>query len=188
MGSDDGDDLALLRTEYAEIESLLSRSDPPEAPYESKYAARERLRSLLERAMERDNSALAVNLLARLGAVDHEVEELATSQEDLERALKMADGREADGSFVMSVLVCMNQLGILWCTRGDFKLSKVYLFRALDTYRAFKVKQGQGEAMDICDIHDLLKSPGEERSDAQKKNKNLDLLNTHTYYFLAQVG
>ena len=80
-------------------------------------------------------------------------------------------------------------MGILWCTRQDFDKSKEYLFRSLDTYRTFKAKQHRegGAGADILDIHDLLDSPEEEKSTAEKKAKALDLLNTHTYYFLAQV-
>ncbi len=117
MGAEDGGTAATsspfssMVLEYEEAESLLSREDPPETPYESKYRAREKLKSLLERCADHPaGDALAVNLLARLGAVDHEVEELSCSQEDLERALKAADGSEADGRFVMPVLVCLNQV------------------------------------------------------------------------------
>ncbi len=84
------------------------------------------------------------------------------------------------------------QLGILWCTRGEFEKAKKYLFRSLDTYRTFKSraqhdKDEGDDAAAIRDIHDLLQSPDDERSSQEKKERSLDLLNTHTYFFLAQV-
>ncbi len=75
--------ISSTRARYAEVESLLAKDDPPETPFESKYKAREILRDLLDGSALRDHpsgDALAVNLLARLGAVDHEVEELHESQ------------------------------------------------------------------------------------------------------------
>ncbi len=96
---------------YAEVEGLLTKENPPETPYESKYKARDKMKALLEKCPDHPGGdALAVNILARLGAVDHEVEELHSSQEHLEKALKLADGSEADGKFVIPSIVCLNQV------------------------------------------------------------------------------
>ena len=87
-------------------------------------------------------------------------------------------------------------MGILWCNRGEFDKAKKNLLKALAVFNAFKSAY-KGH---IMDIHDLLDPeqvdmdtaaheaaalmPSEAR---QHKEHGLEMLNTHTYYYLAQA-
>jgi len=180
----DSNVLASFRADFREIERLLNVEDNSERPFDSKYQARKKLEEILVslNAFQGPKvDALRVNLLARLGNVDHDVEELSESQKHLEEALLVAQNDLSSGKLVVPSLVCLNQLGVLWCKRGELEKAKEILLKALDAYRAFKSKEDQN----LEDLKDLLEE--QDNSEMSKKLKDLDLLNTHTYFYLAQV-
>ena len=87
-------------------------------------------------------------------------------------------------------------MGILWCNRGEFDKAKRHLLKALEVYNRFKSSY-RGH---IMDVHDLLDPEQREMDRAthearallpsemrQHKEHGLEMLNTHTYYFLAQA-
>ena len=102
-------DLVTIKEKLSNAEDLISKEGPEETPYVHKYEARDKLKEILDLIGDGDHD-LPVHIYARLGSVDHDVEELAQSQEDLERALRKAEGRETAGAVVMPVLVCLNQV------------------------------------------------------------------------------
>jgi len=124
-------------------------------------------------------------VLSHLGGTDCEVEEIQSGQKHLEEALEVAEeaGGTTNFSVIIPVLACLNQLGILWCKRAEFDRSKEFLTRALDTYKSFKAKEGESS----LNIEDILDFPQEKRSSSSKKERDLDLLNVHTFFFLAQL-
>ena len=86
--------LSRLKADYDAAEELLAISDPVETPFKSRYEGRDKLTEMLETLapeMESDSRAraLTVHLLARIGTVDHEVEEWHKSQKTLEKALRL---------------------------------------------------------------------------------------------------
>ena len=183
--------LSRLKSDYDAAEELLAVSDPVETPFKSRYEGRDKLSEMVETLasyLESDSSARAmtVHLLARIGSVDHEVEEWHKCQETLERALALAkeDSKGFKDLVIIPELVCANQLGILWCNRGDMEKSKLYLNEALDTFTHYKRPATSQNA--IHNINDLL-CPEFAAPGGHEQERALELLNTHTNYYLAQL-
>ena len=55
---------------------------------------------------------------------------------------------------ILPELVCANQLGILWCNRGDMERAKLRLNKALGTFAEYK-EQDHGKSK-IHNVNDLL--------------------------------
>ena len=106
--------LAKLKIGYEEAELNASNTDPPTEPYKSKYEARKKLQELISLADESghgdDSKALMAHFLARLGSIDHEVEELAKSEEDLKASLAKCDDVTDQGLVIIPLLVSLNQV------------------------------------------------------------------------------
>ena len=66
--------------------------------------------------------------------ITNEVEEWHKCQETLEKALAMAeeDSKDFGDLVILPELVCANQLGILWCNRGDMEKAKSLTTRPRD--------------------------------------------------------
>ncbi|TRY63637.1 hypothetical protein TCAL_00816 [Tigriopus californicus] len=185
------DNMLALYAKYQDVENLLLKDDPPEQPYNSRYKARELLEEMLRMSQDLTASMikkLSIHILAKLGAIDQEVEELAKSQEHLEAVQDFIDSPDALSSeTIIPRLVVLNQLGILWTSRGEMEKAKSYLLEANALYERFKTN-GEGP---LSLLEDLIrgKSLGERNNDENQpdREKALELLNTHTYYYLAQV-
>lgn len=105
--------LAELRRKYDKVEKLLAIEDPVETPYKSKYEARDLLEELVgefEKSEFDDANAISIHLLARLGSVDHDVEELTKSEIDLQKALEIKEQVSDLAKIVIPILVCYNQV------------------------------------------------------------------------------
>ena len=172
--------------DHEEVNNLANIEDPPEKPYESKYKARELLEAMLKELEKADlegtlSASIYVHLTARLGGIDHEVDEWAKSQKSLESGLEKAEKVQDMDRIIIPYLVCLNQLGILWCSRGELEKGKGFLVKALERYEKF-VEDGTDKIFDTVDIL----NPDSATPNSPERRKALDLLNTHTYYFLAQ--
>ena len=183
--------LSRLKLDYDAAEELIAVSDPVETPFKSRYEARDLLSKMAETLapdLETDSRAraLTVHILARIGSIDHEVEEWHKSQKTLEKALALAneDSKGFRDLVIIPQLVCGNQLGILWCNRGDMEKSKQYLNKSLTTYSNYKNPATSSKA--IHNINDIL-CPDFASAGGPEQDKALELLNTHTNFYLAQV-
>ncbi len=115
------DVLSGLSADFDAAEELLKVSDPPETPFKSKYAAREKLQELVERleSLVEDSEdvvarALTVHFLARIGSIDHDVEEPHECQVSLERALRLIlSTNDFKDMAIIPELVCANQVTLL---------------------------------------------------------------------------
>lgn len=184
------DNTAALYDKYQDVENLLLKDDPPEQPYSSRYKARDLLEEMLRMSQDLSSNMikkLSIHILAKIGAIDQEVEELAKSQEHLEAVQDFIDSSDSLSSeTIIPRLVVFNQLGILWTSRGEMEKAKSYLLEANVLYERFKTN-GEGP---LCLLEDLIKpkSPADQSDPSHPdREKALELLNTHTYYYLAQV-
>ena len=92
------DDLSSrLAKDYEDVEELLSTKDPETQPYKSKYAARDRINSILN---EIDDSgfgdesrwvAAKAGCYSALGCIDMDVQELPEAESHFKEALRLAE-------------------------------------------------------------------------------------------------
>ena len=123
MATANADLLESLRKDLERADDLLLRDDPETEPYKSRYEARDVLETILERTRELGNESLqrqiGAHVHAKIGAISNEVEELAKSQEDLEKALKLVEEEEGPrstsmGRTIIPRLICLNQVSLLF--------------------------------------------------------------------------
>ena len=176
--------LAPLQEHLATMTSLLAQaaSDPPTLPYRSKYLALEevaRMQELLEGMGEGEvQAAISAHLLCQAGTIKVEVEEPATGEKLLLAALASCDKVEEERLVVACRLAALNQLGIVWCQRDDMAKAREHLEKALTTY--FTLGEGQVALLEDLVTPSACLVEGEGRA-------RVELLVTHTYYYLAQV-
>ncbi|CAB0015223.1 unnamed protein product, partial [Nesidiocoris tenuis] len=109
--------------------------------------------------------------------VDSEVEEPASAEKNLNKALSLLDFESCDSLSVTGALHVLNQLGLLWSMREDHERALGYLQKAENLYGSFV--SSNVEPLDT-------KSFFTGSTDGSGQNE-LELLYTHTLYFLAQV-
>ena len=123
MATANADLLKSLRKDLERADDLLLRDDPETEPYKSRYEARDVLETILERSRELGNESLqrqiSAHVHAKIGAISNEVEELAKSQEDLEKTLKLVEEEEGPrstsmGRTIIPRLICLNQVCLLF--------------------------------------------------------------------------
>lgn len=110
------DNTAALYDKYQDVENLLLKDDPPEQPYSSRYKARDLLEEMLRMSQDLSSNMikkLSIHILAKIGAIDQEVEELAKSQEHLEAVQDFIDSSDSLSSeTIIPRLVVFNQVSI----------------------------------------------------------------------------
>ena len=79
----------------------------------------------------------------------------------------------------------LNQLGIIWTMRDNLDKARSYLEQSLAAY--FEHGNIGEEDKEVYLLVDLLKLP-DGYVDTGQQARHLELLITHTYYYLAQVG
>ncbi|BES94913.1 KIF-1 Hypothetical protein protein C terminal [Nesidiocoris tenuis] len=180
-----------IKKRYLRAEQLLTETkDAPTQPYKSKYEARELLRELVDwlRSVSDERiegvpfsqdeiNAMLVRVLAMVANVDSEVEEPASAEKNLNKALSLLDFESCDSLSVTGALHVLNQLGLLWSMREDHERALGYLQKAENLYGSFV--SSNVEPLDT-------KSFFTGSTDGSGQNE-LELLYTHTLYFLAQV-
>ena len=174
-------DLVNCKEEFLKAEALLSVIDPKETPFESKYQARKILQNLIEKLEDSQNSAILGGLYCLLGIIDVDVEEFSQGETDLLQALNQICDVENREKIIIQEIKTLNQLGILWCLRDNYEKARTFLDRSLESYTNF-LQNGPKNLFELTDLFDPESNPSFE-----EKENVLELLNTHTYYYLAQV-
>ena len=173
-------DLVNLKEDFLKAEALISVIDPKETPFESKYQARKILRDLVTKV--ENNKAILGGVHCLLGIIDVDVEEFSQGETDLLQALNYICDEENRDKIIIHEIKTLNQLGILWCLRDNFEKAKTYLDRSLESYENFLQREDKKCLYELSDLFDESKFPSFE-----EKENVLELLNTHTHYYLAQV-
>lgn len=134
--------MAKLKTDHDKALELLSAIDPKEAPYDSKYKARDIFKELSTNLPPNESdpfyNALMGGLYAEIGVIDIDVEELSEGEKNLLKSLSHFEDLTDKKYCIISEIKALNQLGILWCLRDDYRKAKTYLERSLETYKKFE--------------------------------------------------
>jgi len=173
-----------LSNQFSEALKLQNAIDPPEKPYESKYKARKMLNEIIDKIDVHGNDALIGGLYATIGVMDVDVEELSTGETDLLKAISHLCNVDDRELALLQEIKALNQLGILWCLRDDYEKAGAYLQQSLVNYQNFMDRE---EKKYLYETVDLFQKGNGEPPQFQDKENILELMNTHTYYYLAQV-
>jgi tetratricopeptide (TPR) repeat protein len=185
--------LMKLKKEFDKAVDLQLVIDPKETPYKSKYEARdiynEIIKTLADLGDDKSHcQAILGGLYCTVGIIDVDVEELSTGETNIVKALKILDEMPEQHLKIISELKALNQLGILWCMREDFEKAKEYLERGLESYLQFMKDNEDKSKTILYELSDLMSASNEIPAPKfEDKDLILELLNTHTYYYLAQV-
>ena len=191
--------------QYDKAKDFLDITDPETEPYKSKYECRgilQEILSVIKQYGENDHNcsdhlhAIEASLYCLLGCIDVEVQELGQGEKDLLASLNILKEVKKKQFVVLTDVKAHNQLGVLWCIRDDHAKAKEYLDKAERAYDEFtntkrenQIEFGEADNFGIYGIRDLLNIENLEENfpNTFEKEKALDLLNAHTYYYLAQV-
>ena len=182
--------LMKLNKDFENAEELLKVIDPKETPYESKYKARTILKDIIEK-LKNDLSdtrshcqALIGGIFCHIGTIDVDVEEFSEAEKNLKKSLEHLEQVSSKEFKVLSLLKALNQLGILWCVRDDYQEAKTYLDKSLEEYNIFSSNHQDH----LYELSDLFKASKDIlKPNFGDKESVLELINTHTHYYLAQV-
>lgn len=193
--------------EFDLLSNEKSKLDPEDAPYASKYKAREILKSMkckIEDLLEDGEIALSnsnniediqdvnnvLNLISpahllcvlnyELGVNYVECEEVPTGQEYLEKCLELIDSKSLMPSWCSLSISVNNQLGILWSNRCSYEEALKYLKISEDLYLNFKKDENKRSPLDY---NTFWKRP----VDLVESCETFEDLHTHTLYYLAQA-
>eukprot|EP00092_Neocalanus_flemingeri_P004859 GFUD01005229.1.p1 GENE.GFUD01005229.1~~GFUD01005229.1.p1 ORF type:complete len:574 (-),score=155.75 GFUD01005229.1:89-1810(-) len=163
-------------------------NDSPNLPYDSKYKAfskleemQEIMNNLTDPECQEHIDALQSYILVSCGVIKAEVEELTMGEKFLMRSLELCDKVQEEKYTLSCRLSAHNQLGIIWCTRDEVIKSRQHLEKSLNIYFNFKNENSR----EIFLFEDLM-YPDKYEAKANQE-KNVEMLITHTYYYLAQV-
>lgn len=187
-----------LREKYEKTEKLItedSKSDPPNEPYKSHYAAKKLLLELeeniknhietLKTSVTPDENEIQRfqfilgHIFVDLGRVFNFTEETSTAEKYLNESIDLFGQYESHPSAVCAYVSALNENGILWMNRAETEKSKEFLVKAEIAYDSFNETK-----LVPLTIHDLFNHRDEE---AINGAKFLDKLNTLTLFYLAQV-
>lgn len=170
---------ALFAKTQAEAKRLRAILDPEETPYVSRYEERSVLTALSKQAAANEASSDAASPEARrartmraladgqLGRNFMDTEEPGSAQAKLESAIEGLDGVTTEA---VAYVEALNNLGVVWCNRGEAQTALELLERARDAHAAaVKAAKQAGNA--------------QEDGDAVR----LEDACTLTTYYLAQV-
>ncbi|XP_062533453.1 KIF-binding protein-like [Armigeres subalbatus] len=170
-----------------------SKNDPPTEPFRSHYAARDILQNVLRKlknlreSLDQGSDAeltvrcILANVLKDVGRISIFTEELSNGELALKEALELVHEDKESASGVNAAIEVFNQLGILYCNRGNFEDSKAVLDQATECYKSVRDKE-EFEPLTISDLFGT--------KDEIEKGKGMLLLeknHTLTLYYLAQV-
>lgn len=169
-----------------------NKEDPETEPYKSKYKAMDYLKQLKEKIIEGLENAvdddkikfkgmLAVVLLI-MGTISIDTEEFGAGEKFLNETLENITD-EIDPRFIIAALSARNQLGILWCSRGENEKAKEYLEDCLGLYERFSKTGKADEAMILREHFNISINEGPETTGP----KEIEKIHTLTKFYLAQV-
>lgn len=177
-----------LQSLYGHYRSLLAGadSDPVEQPYRSRYLALHTLAELETAAGQSERGpAVRAHLAAQASVLRVEVEEPAEAERLAKEALALCvvatelEGAAGVGTVLAARLAACNQLGIIAFNRDKLETARESLEASLAAHNAWAVQQPASLAWSLQQL-----LCGGESVDPQP---GLELLLTHTEYYLAQV-
>ena len=171
-----------LIEKFEKVLKLQTAIDPVEKPYESKYEARNIINELIKEVDE-SQGALLGGLYITQGIIDIDVEELSIGEINLLKGLDYLSDVDDRSKVIIQEIKVLNQLGILWCLREDYEKAYLYLNRSLESYTNYIDGHLKEFLFEIIDLFEATKEPPK----FEEKERVLELLNTHTHYYLAQV-
>lgn len=164
-----------------------SKSDPPEDPFRSLYAARELLVSLMARfddcleehlRTHEDFKVLLSNIQLELGLNYINTEELSRGEQLLETCLGQLDGLPSKVKTAAVSIQALNQLGILWGNRDEQQKALECLLKSKAVYESHVALPPP-----ITDSQWLVC----EEVDESEREKAFESHHTMTLFYLAQV-
>lgn len=179
-----------LTTKFEDFQTNWKKAanDPPNLPYDSKYKAfsnledmQEMMNNLVNPECQEHIDALQAYILVSCGVIKAEVEELTLGEKFLLRCLETCDKVQEEKYTLSCRLSAHNQLGIIWSMRDDNNKARQHLEKSLNIYFNFKNENSR----EIFLFEDLMYPDKYEIQPNQEKN--VEMLITHTYYYLAQV-
>lgn len=182
-----------LQEKFEKVKKLIeedSKTDPPDEPYKSKYAAKNLLigmRNSIERLRDSsipESKVLVESMLGtvwlHLGIISIDTEELSNGESHLNSSLAIVEHDPTEPYFVSISLNALNHLGILWSNRDDAEKSRHYLERSLKLYTEFA-----GTKQVPYGFVDVFRASGER--DGDEARRSLEKTHTLTLYYLAQI-
>lgn len=180
-------ELAPLRVELDRFELCLKSApdDPKTEPYRHKYLAMGCLENMQEKiniwVESEHTAAIQSAVLTAYGVLKAETEELTLGEQLLSKSLETCDKVCEEKFTILSRLQALIYLGVIWCGREDYKMSREYLEKSLKVYALFREENNQ----EIYSLKDLLGSV--DQFTLGDQTKTLESYITHAYYYLAQV-
>ncbi len=180
------------KKEYEKARELEKAVSPKETPYKTKYEAREKLKNIINQLdSEQDHGdhcrSLIGGLYCAIGIIDIDVEELSEGDANLNKSIEILDSIDNAGFSIVPKIRALNQLGILWSLREDHEKAGQFLEKSLAKYHDFK-KDVDSTSSHLYDLEELFSASKDVPAPTfEEKESVLELLNTHTHYYLAQV-
>jgi hypothetical protein len=175
-----------FKTAQAEAKRLRSILDPEETPYESRYEERSVLSALSKQAAANEEAEPAGSSAARrartiraiadgqLGRNFMDTEEPGAAQPKLESAIA---GLEGVAEEAVAHVEALNNLGVVWCNRGELDQALELLERARVAHASAETTVRAAAAV----------AEGPSKRDAEAAVVRLADASTLTIYYLAQV-
>ncbi|XP_065355835.1 KIF-binding protein [Calliphora vicina] len=173
-----------------------SKNDPPTDPYRSHYEARDLLLQMKEnlknslvsvQAEEADNGVddftykvIQAFVCRDLGRIYVFCEEPSTGENYLNECLDIVKDRKMEPNAVIPYVGAMNELGIVYANRSEYKKAHEYLIDSEKSYKEFT--SSSKKALAITDVFGT-----EEEIEEGKGPKELESLYTLCTFYMAQV-
>lgn len=173
-----------------------SKNDPPTDPYRSHYEAKDLLLQLKEnlknalisvQAEEADNGVddftyqvILAFVCRDLGRIYVFCEEPATGEKFLMECLDLVKERKMEPVAAIPYVGAMNELGIVYANRSEYKKAYEYLVDSEKAYKDFKA--ASKTALAITDVFGT-----EEEIEVGKGDQELESLYTLCTFYMAQV-
>ena len=173
-----------------------SKNDPPTDPYRSHYEARDLLMQMKEnlknsivsvQAEEADDGindftyeVIQAFVCRDLGRINVFCEETSTGENYLNECMDLVKERKMEPQAIIPYVGALNELGIVYANRSEYKKAYDYLAESEKVYKEFK-----STAKDALAITDVF-GTAEEVEDG-KGPKELESLYTLCTFYMAQV-
>ena len=107
--------LRTLRKTHKEAADLLNKVDPPERPFDSKYAGRTLLQQMVSTILDEADGgdhreALVGALFVQIGCVDIDVEEFSSGEKNLRKAMEKLERVENASYRILVEQKALNQV------------------------------------------------------------------------------